>query len=201
MEQPEGYVDKQHSGYVCKLIKSLYGLKQAPRAWYDKLKLALKGWGFRNSRADTSLFVFRKQKSVVLLIVYVDDILLTGNDSTLLSQVVHDLNKYFASKYLSELSYFLGFEASRTDNEISLTQSKYAYDLLLRTGMVDCTTYPTPMSTGAKLSREDGEPLMHPTLYRSTVGALQCLTLTRPDISFAVNRLSQYLASPTVVHW
>ena len=83
MEQPGGYVNDKHPDSVCKLVKSLYGLKQAPRAWYEKLKSALKQWGFVNSKADTSLFIFRKNGCVLLLLVYVDDILLTGNNNKL----------------------------------------------------------------------------------------------------------------------
>ena len=110
------------------------------------------------------------------------------------------MNRYFVLKDLGELNYFLGFEASRTSKGIGLTQSKYASDLLQKTNMADCTTCPTPMSIDAKLSQEDGD-FTDPTLYQSIVGALQYLTFTRPNISFVVNRLSQYLIAPTIMHW
>ena len=108
----------------------MYGFKQAPRAWYEKLKSALETWGFVNSRADTQLFIFKRDKIIIIVFVYVDDILLIRNNTDLLSKVVTDLNKHFALKDLGELSYFLGFEATRSEKGMCLTHSKYAIDLL-----------------------------------------------------------------------
>jgi hypothetical protein len=114
MEQPHGFVDSQKSSFVCKLNKALYGLKQAPRAWFFKLKTALQKWGFVSSLSDVSLFVKRLGSKVIYLLVYVDDILITGNDPTLIQQTITTLNSTFALKSLGSVNYFLGFEASRS---------------------------------------------------------------------------------------
>jgi hypothetical protein len=201
MVQPEGFIDATKPNHVCKLSKSLYGLRQAPRAWFDKLKTTLLNWKFKNSRADTSLFFYKTGKLIMLVLVYVDDIIITGNDVKALQNFTQRLNKEFASKDLGELHYFLGIEAVRDTTGIYLSQSKYIEDLLTRNKMTNCKPCATPMAAGKLVSAYDGTDMSNPTTYRSTVGALQYLTHTRPDISFAVNYLSQFLQKPTDIHW
>lgn len=186
---------------MCKLHKSLYGLKQAPRAWYDKLKTAVMGLGFRRSDFDFSLF-FRNVDGVLLLIlVYVDDILITGDSSEQVLQVIKALHSQFALKTMGEVHYFLGIEVTRTDGQYNLHQSQYITDLLEKTNLSDCTPVSIPIISAQKLTKGGGVPLDNPTIYRSTVGALQYLTLTRPDIAYSVNKLSQFLKTPTDLHW
>lgn len=184
MVQPEGFSDLSQPKHVCKLHKALYGLKQAPRAWFDKLRSALLEWGFINSTSDVSLFFFKKGVQVVYLLVYVDDILLTGNDSQLISQIVADLNKKFALKTLGAVHYFLGFEVVRNASGLLLTQTKYAQELLHKAGMSESKPCNTPMATGVKLGREDSEAFDQPSLYRSIIGGLQYLR--RSTISYSV---------------
>ena len=203
MTQPEGFTVKE--GYVCKLNKALYGLKQAPRAWYDKLKHCLTTWNFFNSKADTSLFIKHDIKGLIIVLIYVDDILVTRLDSAALEEFIAKLSKVFALKDLGLLAYFLGVEVCYTDHGMHLSQTKYIKDLLSRALMQDCKGTDTPFSTGLKLERQVKGPLgqefENPTLYRSLVGDLQYLVLTRPDIAYSVHKLSQYLSSPTIQHW
>lgn len=131
MCQPEGFFDLQRSNYVCKLKKALCGLKQALRAWYDKLKNCLiTNRGFRNSKVDTSLFFKGKHSSMILIMIYVDDILITGLNNTELKYFISDFSKVFALKDLGELSYFLGIEVFYAEDNICLSQRKYIRDLL-----------------------------------------------------------------------
>ncbi|KAH9779268.1 retrovirus-related pol polyprotein from transposon RE1 [Citrus sinensis] len=203
MQQPEGFVSE--GGYICKLNKALYGLKQAPRAWYDKLKGCLTDWNFTNSKADTSLFIRHDIKGIILVLIYVDDILVTGPDSVLLEAFITNLSKVFALKDLGLVSYFLGIEVSYTDHGMHLSQTKYIKDLLAKASMQNCKETETPFSTGYKLERTAkgllGAEFENPTLYRSIVGGLQYLILTRPDIAYSVHKLSQYLSAPTLQHW
>ncbi|KAL5825808.1 hypothetical protein ACOSQ3_021871 [Xanthoceras sorbifolium] len=201
MKQPEGFENAACHTHVCYLHKSLYGLKQAQRAWFDKLKCALLGWGFKSSVSNHSLFIRKQAAGVILLLVYVDDILVTGSDIKQVHQVIAAFNAKFALKTLSSLKYFLGFEAPRDQHGLHLSQSKYARDLLQKTNMAAAKPYPTPASGSLKLTISDGAPFFDPSLYRSTIGALQYLTLTRPDIAFVVNKLSQFLKAPTQFHW
>lgn len=201
MEQPPRYVNVNFPHHICKLRKSLYGLKQAPRAWNNMLKSALLAWGFVNSKSDTSLFIYRNGHSIVLLLIYVDDVILTGNNKLLLTEFVTALDKRFALKYLDHLNYFLGIQVSRLLDGLLLTQSKYVDDLLTRLNFSSLKPAPTPSALGKSFSINDGSPMADPFLYTSTVGALQYLTNTRPDISYIVNHLSQFLKQPTDVHW
>jgi histone deacetylase 1/2 len=203
MYQPPGYSDKSHPTYVCKLDKALYGLKQAPRAWYARLCSKLVQLGFVPSKADTSLFHYNKNGYSLFVLVYVDDIIVASSSQKATDKLLKDLQDDFALKDLGDLHYFLGIEVRRTQEGLVMSQQKYASDILTRAGMRNCKPVDTPLSTSEKLSLTDGDPLGadDSTNYRSMVGALQYLTLTRPDICFAVNKVCQFLHAPTTVHW
>ena len=128
-----------------------------------------------------------------MLLVYVDDLLITGNNAPLIQTLIQDLHNRFALKDLGLVKDFLGFEALRITTGLHLTQSKYMIDLLTRTKMHSSKPVPTPMSAALKLHAASGPAFSDPTLYRSTIGVIQYLTYTRPDIAFVVNKLSQYL--------
>ena len=108
MAQPQRFVHPQYPHYVCKLHKALYGLKQAPRTWFQKLRVALVDYGFQSSRADTSLFIHYTASDILILLVYMDDILVTGSNPKLVSHFISYLHDKFALKDLGPLSYFLG---------------------------------------------------------------------------------------------
>ncbi|KAK1609827.1 hypothetical protein QYE76_033500 [Lolium multiflorum] len=202
MRQPPGYEDKCKPNYICKLDKALYGLKQAPRAWYSRLSNKLINLSFVASKSDMSLFIYHKYKITIYMLIYVDDIIVTSSSQAATDALLMDLRQEFALKDLGDLSYFLGIEVQKTANGLVLSQSKYAQDILTRVGMANCTGMPTPLSSSEKIVAQ-GE-LLGPedsTKYRSVVGALQYLTLTRPDLSYAVNKVCQYLHAPTTMHW
>lgn len=201
MRQPEGFEDAQRPTHVCRLVKALYGLKQAPRAWFDRLRDTLLRWGFKNSKSDVSLFFLRTATLTVFVLIYVDDILVTGYNSQYLSDFIKRLNSIFALKDLGPLSYFLGIEACRDSSGMYLSQEKYIADILDKLKMSNCAPVDTPMVTGRKFTAKDGTLMKDPYLYRRAIGSLQYLTTTRPDISFVVNKLSQFLSSPIDVHY
>jgi histone deacetylase 1/2 len=203
MRQPPGYEDKSRKGYICKLDKALYGLKQAPRAWYSRLSSKLCQLGFKASKADTSLFYYQKGSVVVFVLIYVDDIIVASSTQEATTRLLQDLRKEFALKDLGKLHYFLGIEVKKINDGILLSQEKYTKDVLQRANMMACKPVASPMSTSEKLSTHEGAPLgpKDATAYRSIVGGLQYLTLTRPDISFSVNKVCQYLHAPTTTHW
>lgn len=130
MTQPPGYEDPSCPSFVCRLNKAIYGLKQAPRAWTNTLKTALLSWGFQNSRSDSSLYIYKSGNSIVLLLVYVDDMVLTGNDNYLMTRLVEALDNQFALKDLGSLNYFLGIQVHTLPSGILLNQEKYVSNLL-----------------------------------------------------------------------
>ena len=122
----KGFVDPEKPKHVCKLRKALYGLEQAPRAWFEKLRGALLAWGFQNSMSDTSLFPTCKHGRLLLLLLYVDDILITGENKEDIQQVIQDIHAQFALKSIGAVNYFLGFEVHQSSSGLHLSQTKYA---------------------------------------------------------------------------
>ena len=201
MLQPPGYIHPQFPNHICKLKKSLYGLKQAPRAWYIKLSTFLISFGFHKSMADASLFIYNHDGVTCYFMVYVDDIILTGNNLTFLSQFVHTLAQRFSIKYLGPLHHFLGIEVISTTSGLFLSQHRHIQDLLTHFHMDGAKEVATPLSSSVVLTPIDGSPPVDPTPYRKLVGSLQYLAFTRPDVSFAVNKLPQFMHAPSQTHW
>ncbi|RVW49883.1 Retrovirus-related Pol polyprotein from transposon RE1 [Vitis vinifera] len=175
MKPPPGLFPSPTS-HVCKLRRSLYGLKQAPRAWFDKFRTTLLQFSFRQSKYDTSLFLRKSdmaQNSSLRVLSYERSWVLT---------------------------YFLGLEVHHSPSGISLNQHKYASDLVATAGLQGATSVDTPMELNVKLRKEEGDLLADPSLYRKLVGSLVYLTITRPDISFAVQQVSQFLQTPRHLH-
>jgi hypothetical protein len=131
------------------------------------------------------------------MLVYVDDIIIASSSDYATKALLQDLQKEFALKDLGNIRIFMLVYG------LLLSQEKYALDLLKRVGMAHCKSIATPLSTSEKLSLHQGTPLgaNDATNYRSVVGALQYLTLTRPDIALLVNKICQFLHAPTTIHW
>jgi Reverse transcriptase (RNA-dependent DNA polymerase) len=201
MQQPQGFTDPTNPDFVCLLHKSLYGLRQAPRVWFEKLSSTLLSFGFSASIYDPSMFLAHHQGHILILLVYVDDIIVTGSDPVQVDQCIQHLNSRFVIRDLGQLHFFLGIEATHNKEGICLTQTKYLTDLLKRVNMMNCKSVLSPMASGTILSTTGVDPCKDPSLYRSVIGALQYATLTRPDISYSVNKLSQYMHSPNDDHW
>lgn len=201
MQQPKGFVDPHRPHYVCKLVKALYGLKQAPRDCFHMLISYLLSWHLVTFKADFSLFVFNQDGVIIYILVYVNDIIVTGNNSTKLEAFVHQLNSSFTLKDLGDLKFFLGIEVCRTLKVIRLCQTKYITGLLKTFSLSQSKPTSTSMLSRGIVSKIDGALLENPTTYKSLIGALQYCTITRPDIAFAVNKLYKFMQCPTTHHW
>ncbi|GJS95733.1 putative RNA-directed DNA polymerase [Tanacetum coccineum] len=202
MKPPQGYYDTE-CNKVCRLKKSLYGLKQAPRQWNAKLTGALIENGFNQSKSDYSLFTKSDNGVFLALLVYVDDIIITGNNSSEIDKFKEFLRTKFMIKDLGNLKYFLGIEVINTDKGICLNQRKYVLDLLSDYGMLACKPARTPMISKLSISNEESisDPLLDNVVdYQKLMGKLIYLTNTRPDISYAVHCLSQFMHAPLKSH-
>lgn len=186
---------------VCKLRKSLYGLKQASRQWYSKLSSFLISLGYAQSQADHSLYVKSHKEFFTAILVYVDDIVVAGNSMLEIQNVKHLLDQKFRIKDLGSLRFFLGFEIARSTKGIFMNQRKYTLELLEDTGFLGAKPSLIPYDPNLKLSPTDGTLLEDPTRYRRLIGRLIYLTNTRPDISFDVQHLSQFVSKPLVSHF
>ena len=187
---------------ACKLNKSIYGLKQASRQWFLKFAAAISSHGFIQSKADYSLFTKGNGSTFVALLVYVDDILLTGPSPSNINSVKDSLKAHFKLKDLGQARYFLGLELSRSERGLMLSQRKYCLQILEDTGFLDSKPVVAPMDPNLKLCKSEGEQLTEEdaTCYRRLIGRLIYLQISRPDICFFVHRLSQFLHKPTKHH-
>ncbi|CAM8951545.1 unnamed protein product [Rhodiola kirilowii] len=200
MEPPPGFIEK-FGNKVCKLKRSLYGLKQSPRAWFERFTNFLKSQGYTQGQSDHTLFVKKSTTNkMTVLIVYVDDIILTGDDLQEMIRLKQSLAKEFEIKDLGQLKYFLGMEIARSKRGIVVTQRKYILDLLKETGMSGCKPADTPTEPNVKLGDvKDGVPV-DKGRYQRLVGKLIYLSHTRPDIAFAVSLVSQFMHCPCEEH-
>jgi hypothetical protein len=199
MQPPPG-LHLDQPDLVCKLQRSLYGLKQASRQWNAKLTETLIASNYVQSKADYSLFTKKTDVGFTAILVYVDDLVMGGTDINEINKLKALLDQKFSIKDLGSLKYFLGFEVARSDKGISLCQRKYTLDLLQDTGLLAAKPCPTPMQPQLQQHKASGEPITDPTTYRRLIGRLLYLTHSRPEISYAVSKLSQFLDAPTDAH-
>ena len=213
MKLPKGYsgigsrissnVDRNlspNATLVCRLKKSLYGLKQAPRNWFSKLSVHLKNSGYKQSNADYSLFTAVTSSTITLILIYIDDLLIAGNSMANINSLKSVLSKSFHMKDLGNLHYFLGLEIDRSTSGFFVSQRKYILDLLKDYNMLHAKPLKLPLDIHLKLTPDKGVPLESPQAYQRLLGRLIYLTITRPDITFAVHTLAQYMQHPTNVH-
>lgn len=200
MKLPPGF-DSDTPGLVCRLRKSLYGLKQAPRCWFAKLVTALKGYGFLQSFSDYSLFTYTKGSVQINVLVYVDDIIISGNDSAALKAFKAYLSACFHMKDLGVLKYFLGIEVARNPSGLFLCQRKYTLDIISEAGLLGAKPASFSMEQHHKLAHATGALLVDPLPYRRLLGRLIYLAVTRPDLAYSVHVLSQFMHEPRQEHW
>ena len=210
MVQPEGFVNQKHPNKVCKLKKSIYGLKQASRSWNLRFDEKIKEFGFIKNEDEPCVYKKTSGSTVTFLILYVDDILILGNDIPSMRGVKAWLEKCFSMKDLGEAAYILGIKIymDRPRRLIGLSQSTYIDKILKRFSMQDSKRGSLPMSHGTILSlsqcpsskvdleRMNGIP------YASAIGSIMyAMICTRPDVSYALSMTSRYQQNPGEGHW
>jgi hypothetical protein len=200
IEQPLGFEAYNRESHVYRLKKALYGLKQAPRAWYSRIDAYLQQMGFMKCDADPNLYYIVVDGEILMLILYVDDLFITGAEK-IIEGCKRDLASEFDMKDIELMHYFLGLEVWQEEGHIFLGQGKYTVDILSRFHMGDCKPMSTPMATNGKELYSSDFGLVDPTLYCRLIGSLMYLVNTRPDICFAANNLSQFMVEPRRVHW
>ncbi|XP_071681833.1 uncharacterized protein [Lolium perenne] len=164
MDIPPGFSSSETEGKVCKLKKSLYekslyGLKQSPRAWFGRFRKEICSLGYQQSNADHTLFFRIHNDKIDMLVVYVDDIVITGNDDEEIQRLKKTLARIFEVKDLGSLHYFLGIEVAYGAQGIYLSQRKYVLDLLTETGMIGCKPAATPVEQNHHILSDSGDPV------------------------------------------
>ena len=210
MTQPGGFVDPKYPNRVCKLQRFIYGLKQASRSWNLRLDEVVKEFSFMKNEDEPCVYKKVNGSAIVFLVLYVDDILLIGNDIPTLQSVKSWLGKWFSMKDLGEVAYILGIKIYRDRSKrlLGLSQSGYIDKVLKRFSMQDSKRGFLPMSHGIKLSksqcptRKDERECMDKIPYASAIGFIMYAMLcTRPDVSCALSMTSRFQSDPGECHW
>ncbi|KAK2976864.1 hypothetical protein RJ640_009315 [Escallonia rubra] len=188
-------------GKVCRLRKSLYGLKQAPRCWFAKLSAALKEYGFQQSYSDYSLFTLQRGVVQVNVLVYVDDLIIFGNNHAAIQRFKTYLSECFHMKDLGALKYFLRVEVTRGPEGIFLCQRKYSIDIISEVGLLGAKLASVPLEQNHWLALATGRLIDDPERFRRLVGHLIYLCFTRPELSYCVHALSQFMQQLREEHW
>ena len=186
MEQPPGFRIPGSEDKVYRLRKALYGLKQAPRAWNQKIDSFFYSKGSRRSLADPNLYIYRSSGIVTLVVLYVDDLIITGGDADNVAATKAALRSAFEMTDLGLLHFFLGLEVCQTQRGTFISQQRYVSELLEAFGMENARSITSPMDPNSKMSVFDSSAPADATQYRHLVGSLIWLLNTRLDLSFSV---------------
>lgn len=195
MRLPHGF-HASEKGMVCRLYKSLYGLKQSPRCWFAKFAKALFDYGFVLCGADHSLFSLITAKKELHILIYVDDLVLTGSSHEVVQEFKSYVSSCFHMKDLGKLKYFLIIEVARSQEGIFLSQRKYALDILANVGFLGGHPVEFPIEQNHQLAMSKAPVMINPQSYRCLVGRLTYISATRPDLVYAVHTLSQFMQRP-----
>ncbi|WVZ57835.1 LOW QUALITY PROTEIN: hypothetical protein U9M48_008174 [Paspalum notatum var. saurae] len=196
--QLSGFESARFPDWVYKLRKALYGLKQAPRAWYARLKSFLLKSGFVMGSVDKTLFLLSRGSDT--LIIYVDDIIFGGSSHVLVSSFAEQMSIEFEMSLMGELQFFLGLQIKQGPEGTFVLQAKYTKDILKKFDMGDSKPMTTPMSTNTALDADEDGEAVDQKEFRGMIGSLLYLTVTRPNIQFAVCLCARYQASPRTSH-
>ncbi|KAG7553092.1 Zinc finger CCHC-type [Arabidopsis thaliana x Arabidopsis arenosa] len=202
MKQPEGFVMPGNEHKVCKLVKSLYGLKQAPKQWHQRFDEAVLSNGFELNQSDKCLYSkFDDSGNGVIICLYVDDMLIFGTNLRQVELTKEFLSSNFAMEDMGEAEVILGIRIKRENKGISLTQSHYIEKVLKKFNYENCSPVSTPMDASVKLMPNTGQAVSQ-LEYSRVIGCLMyAMTSTRPDIAYAVGKLSRYTSNPSTHHW
>ncbi len=184
-------MNQTHPNLVCRLKKALYGLKQAPRAWSNKTCQYLVTSGFQTSNANFSLYVKKTDHGIVVIVTYVDDLIIIGDNDANISDLKKLLKQKFVMKDLGELHYFLNIEVIQSPKRIWLLQRQYALNKLSKYGMIGYKPIIIPLEQNVKLSAIEGDLVENITMYKCIVGSLIYMTIIRPYLNYVIGVVSQ----------
>jgi hypothetical protein len=202
MAQPEGYEDGSQK--ACHLNKTLYGLKQSGREWNKQLNTQLSKLGYNRAYSDPCLYIQKTESDLNLLTVWVDDILSFSTSTKAMQIAKRDISQTFEVTDLGDPKKLVGIEITRDrkNKRITITQTKYIEAILAKYGLQDANPVRTPLDSHTKLEPGEPEQGNRSNNYASLIGSANFSAVaTRPDISFAVNRLASFTANPTMCHW
>ena len=201
MEQPERFIVPSQEKKVCRLVKSLYGLKQAPMQWHENFDSVMMTNGFKISECDKCVYVKNTERGFVILCLYVDDILIMGSNNEIIKTTKEMFNNKFYMKDLGVADVIIGIKISKTSDGLILSQSHYIEKILKKFKQNDNSPMRTPVDVNLHISKNNGKSLSQQE-YAQEIGSLMyVMNCTRPDIAYAVSKLSRYTSNPGPDHW
>ncbi|GKC81418.1 retrovirus-related pol polyprotein from transposon TNT 1-94, partial [Tanacetum coccineum] len=200
VSQPEGFVDQDNPSHVYKLKKALYGLNEAPCAWYNMLSSFLISQHFSKGAVDPTLFTRQARNDLLLVQIYVDDIIFASTNTAMCNEFANQMTTKFKMSMMGQMSFFLGLQISQSPRGIFINQSKYAYEIVKKYGMLTTDSIDTPLVEKSKLDEDLQGKQVDATLYHGMIGSLMYLTSSRPDLIHAVCLCARYQAKPTEKH-
>ncbi|GJW50038.1 retrovirus-related pol polyprotein from transposon TNT 1-94 [Tanacetum coccineum] len=200
VSQPKGFVDHDNPSHVYKLKNALYSLKQAPRAWYDMLPSLIISQHFSKGVVDLTLFTQNAINNLLLVQIYVDDIIFASTNTAMCNEFANLMTSKFKMSMMGQMSFFLGLQISQSPRGIFLNQSKYAYEIIKKYGLLTSDSVETPMVEKNKLDEDLQWTPVDATLYRGMIGSLMYLISSRPDLIYAVCLCARYQAKPIEKH-
>ena len=186
---------------VYKLQKALYGLKQAPRTWFSRIESYFIKERFKSSFSEQTLFIKRKRGKILIVSIYNDDLLFTGDDEKLLEEFKHSKKKEFAVTDLGQMRFYLGIEVIQRLDGIFICQRKYAAEVLNRFGIENCNSVCKPIVLGQKIGKDKSGAKVDVTSFKQIVGSLMYLIATCLDLMSVVSLISYFMACPTQHHF
>ncbi|CAM6115753.1 unnamed protein product [Calypogeia fissa] len=201
MYQPAPFIEAGQEHLVCRLLRSIYGLKQSPRTWYAEIDNFLCSIGYTRSELNANLYYKVEDGLMVIILVFVDDLLITGSNAKLIEFIKIGLKQKYELKDLGPARCYLGVDIIKFHDGILLHQQHYAQQLVLDYGMENCRSPLVPLPEGLILESETNTPDIDRHSYCQLVGRLIFLTNTRPDLSFAVGLVSRFMHQPQQAHY
>jgi hypothetical protein len=200
VRQPPGFESEKYPHRVYKLRKALYGLKEAPRAWYSMLRGVLFERGFEMGRSFTTLFLLRKGRVILIVLVYVDDIVFSGSSNSLVATFAEDMSRVFEMCMMGEFMFFLWLQIKQSKEGTFVHQAKYTKDIVKKFKMEDSKAMAMPMSRTTALDVDEEGEYVDQKEYRSMIRSLLYLTATRPNIQFSVCLCARFQTSQRTSH-
>ncbi|KAL0347056.1 UNVERIFIED_CONTAM: Retrovirus-related Pol polyprotein from transposon TNT 1-94 [Sesamum calycinum] len=201
MEQPEGFVVPGQEKKVCRLVKSLYGLKQAPEQCHEKFDRTMLSNGFKINECDKCVYVKSTQHSFIIVCLYVDDMLIMGSNRDIILTTKKMLTKHFDMKDMGLADVILGIKISKTSDGLALSQSHYVETILKKFKAYESPPAKTPVDLNLHLAKNKDEPECQIEYSRIIGSLMYIMNCTRPDIAYAVNKLSRFTSNPSKDHW
>jgi len=201
VEQPLGCMRRGEEKKVLRLKKALYGLKQAPRAWNERIDTYFKKNGYEQCLYEHPLYIKKKGEDVMFTVLYVDDLIFTGNNAELIEAFKEVTKKEFEMTNLGLMKYFLGLEVVQGKDDIFVSQERYVEEVLKKFKMTSCNPVSTLMEPGTKVSKYADRDRVDASKYRSLIESLRYLTNTRPNLMLSVGITSRYMEEPRYTHW